>query len=268
MDSQPIIRLRFWLLGGLILLIGTIFFRIEGGKYDIAITSLVYVASNPVGSRFPLAANEPWHFFNEYNDYFTYALAAFLLLMFLIGIIKKDKGEHLRRYGFFGILSVVLGAGLVVNSIFKEMWGRPRPRMTTLWPDTTNPIGRFFMVWEPAFLEDPALVGEGVSFPSGHVSIIASFIVLFYIFMQPELWAMWTGKPKAIFQTIKWGSLLFTFIGGILTGIGRIVAGAHHASDVLWAFGMVFIINALLYYFICRIPRFEQRVVSPQSNSN
>jgi hypothetical protein len=34
----------------------------------------------------------------------------------------------MRMYGLFILLSVILGPGLLVNLVFKDHWGRPRPR--------------------------------------------------------------------------------------------------------------------------------------------
>jgi membrane-associated phospholipid phosphatase len=258
-------KLRFWIMGGVLLIIGTILFRISDAKYDKLITSMFYDANAPIGSRFPTQYLEPWHFFNEYNDFFTYFLILILFGMFLLSVFKSEKYGFMRRYALFGMFAVALGAGVLVNNVFKGFWGRPRPRHTTLWPDTDDPIGRFYAVWEPAFLIDPNLIDKGVSFPSGHVSIIVAYIVLFYIFMNPDIWvkklAGNSEKIRKIVQTIKWGALIFTILIGILTGIGRIVAGAHHASDVLWAFGIVWIFTGLMYY-IFQIPKWEQTLLT------
>jgi lipid A 4'-phosphatase len=258
-------RARFWIIGGMILLLGTIFFWIDGGKFDRWVTDQYYVPTEPIGNRFPYANQEPWHFFNEYNDIFTYILVVGFMIMLVIGLLHQKKYGFMVKYALFGFLSLAIGAGVIVNLIFKGLWGRPRPRLTTFWPDSSNIIGRFYFVWEPAWFEDPGLIGEGVSFPSGHVSVIAAYIILFYIFMHPDLWANFTGKSIKIFQVIKWGSLLWTFVGGVLTGFGRIIAGAHFASDVLWAFGMILISNAVLYYFVMKMPYFDSKLISKQT---
>jgi membrane-associated phospholipid phosphatase len=254
-------KARFWILGGLTLLIGTLFFRDDNGRYDKAVTSYYYDESAPLGQRFPLQNQEPYHFFNEYNDYFTYLLVLIFLIMLLLAYVNKERFGFMKRYAWFILFSVALGAGVLVNNVFKGLWGRPRPAHTDLWPDGGNTLGRFYMVWEPAFLDNPALIGEGVSFPSGHVSIIAAYIVLFYVFMHPALWAKLTSKNgksnEKLFIGIKWGSLVFTIVIGIITGMGRIVAGRHHASDVLWAFGIVFLFTAFMYYVVFRIPQYE-----------
>ena len=58
--------------------------------------------------------------------------------------------------------------------------------------------------------------------------------------------------------------LMHSIVIGIITGIGRIVAGAHHASDVLWAFGIVWIFNGLMYHLF-RIPKMEQNLIDTQT---
>ena len=84
--------------------------------------------------------------------------------------------------------------------------------------------------------------------------------------MHPILWAKLfkEGNEKSnivIFTIFKWLGLTLSIVVGILTGIGRIVVGAHHASDVLWSFGMVYIVNAIFYYLVFQIPKFEKKLV-------
>ena len=77
------------------------------------------------------------------------------------------------------------------------------------------------------------------------------------------IWANLIKKDKEktkirSFTTIKWLGLVLSVILGIFTGIGRIAVGTHHASDVLWIFGMVYIVNVIFYYLIYQIPKFEK----------
>ena len=58
-------------------------------------------------------------------------------------------------------------------------------------------------------------------------------------------------------QILKWVGFLIGSVGAILTGVGRIVAGKHHASDVLWAIAMVYFATAVIYYYIMDIPSHE-----------
>ncbi len=69
------------------------------------------------------------------------------------------------------------------------------------------------------------------------------------------------AKKSGFFRAVKWIAFCFSIIIGILTGIARIAAGEHFASDVLWAFGMVWNLTAIFYYFIFRIPTFEKKIL-------
>jgi membrane-associated phospholipid phosphatase len=261
-------KARFWIIGNILLIFGTILFRIDNGIVDQKITSAFYVATNAIGSRFPTGNEQPWAFFNNYNTYFEILLVIIFVFMLFLGLIKKQRYGFMIRYALFGLIAYGINVGIVVNDIFKGLWGRPRPQMTTMWPNT-SPIGPFYMVWDPAFLYDPSLIGKGVSFPSGHVANIVAFITLFYIFMDPSFWAQTLGISKKIgfFRAVKWCALIFTVVGGILTGIARIAAGEHFASDVLWAFGMVWNLTAVFYYFIFRIPQFEKKITNKLHNN-
>lgn len=263
-----IYKYRFFALFGAILLFGTIVLKFNDAQFDKAITDLFYDDSLPLGERFYLENVQPWYFLNEYNDIFEYLLYVTLIPMIIIGAIKYKKLGYLLIYGSYAFFSAFTGVVIFVNFIFKDLYGRPRPRQTMLWPNSTDPeMWDFYSVWEPAFLKDPSLIDAGKSFPSGHVSVVAVFIIFFFMFMHPKFWARIVQKGKEqtkirLFSVFKWTGLAISIILGILTGIGRIVVGAHHASDVLWAFGMVYIINALFYYIIFRIPHYEKKILS------
>ncbi|WP_371802093.1 phosphatase PAP2 family protein [Candidatus Lokiarchaeum ossiferum] len=266
-------KYRFFILFGIILLVGTIILKFNDGQIDKAITDLFYDESLPVGERFYLENVQPWYFLNEYNDIFEYLLYITLIPMIIIGAINYKKLGYLLIYGSYAFFSAFTGVVIFVNVIFKDLYGRPRPRQTMLWPNSTNPeMWDFYSVWEPAFLKDPSLIDAGKSFPSGHVSVVAVFVIFFFIFMHPKFWARIVQKGKKetkiqLFSMFKWAGLTISIILGILTGVGRIVVGAHHASDVLWAFGMVYIINALFYYIIFRIPRYEKKILNKEKNN-
>ncbi|MHA1855099.1 MAG: phosphatase PAP2 family protein [Promethearchaeota archaeon] len=261
---------RNFIIFGLILFVGSILFMIKGGAIDIAITNAFYNSNLPLGERFFLADYQPWKFLNEQNDYFEYFLYLTLIPMILVGLVAlivKKKWKVLLRYGLYAFCSAVFGAGIVVNLIFKDLWGRPRPRQTNLWPNSPNAENlKWYSLWDPVFIKDSSLVGVGKSFPSGHVALLAIYIVFFFIFMHPILWAnLFKGgnekKKIIIFSVFKWLGFAMSIIVGILTGFARIIVGAHHASDVLWSFGMVYIVNAIFYYWIFQMPKFEKKLI-------
>jgi len=242
----------------LILLAGTLFFRWNEGIFDRAITDYFYRADLPAGERFFLAKTQPWLWFKQ-NDG-TFALVLTLpLLALLIASYLNPLFRRFRRMAGFGLASVLVGPGLLVNLIFKGLWGRPRPSQTLLWPDSATPDNLpFYKIWDPAFLDGM----DKSSFPCGHASIVIVYIVLFYIFRNPKSLAAYFDESRQwkvfLFSGLKYLGLFISFIVGGLMGLTRIVQGAHFASDVLWSFGMVLLTNWIFYYFVFKIPQWEK----------
>jgi len=123
----------------------------------------------------------------------------------------------------FLVTLMLLGPGLVVNSVFKDQFGRPRPRDTLAYGGTKAflPVGT------------PNWGGEGRSFPSGHASMGFFWLGLFVY-----SWGRW--------RTVAWVWLGVGIVHGVLMGIGRIGVGAHWLSDVLWSAGFVYLVAWIL----------------------
>lgn len=152
-------------------------------------------------------------------------LAGGALLLILFKYIKKGYSFQ-RRACLLIILSLLLGPGLVVNAIFKENFGRPRPRNTVEFGGNEQFV--------------PLLVyngsGSGKSFPSGHAS-------MGFLWLAFAPWAISLRKKKLFIVLICLG-----LIHGGLMGFGRIVQGGHFFGDVLWSAGMDYLIGCLLLY--------------------
>jgi len=205
----------------LVLIIGTFVFRHT--NLDITISKLFYV---PEIGFFRQNSN-PWIFLYRYGCFPGILLALGGLFLFGIGLFSK-KVLRYRKVGLFLVLLMVIGPGLIVNSAFKEHWGRPRPR------EIVNFGGKspFLNVWVKK------RTGEGSSFPSGHAS-------MGYYLFAPYFFLARTKK--------KGTSFFFLFLGliyGTLMGIGRIAQGAHFASDILWSAGFVYFTGVGLYYLL------------------
>lgn len=265
---------RVLISGGIAVTIMTIIFITT--DLDIIIMNLGY---DPIGpERFPIGERQPWQFLLHYMDYIVYGVLAIVLIMLLLGAIKKRFRIFL-LYGLFIFISVAVGPGLIVNWVFKGRewgdfyfgWGRPRPREMIPWGGERP----FYHLWEPAFL-----FGEtGESFPAGHPTAGLVIITVFYIFRHPGFLArLVTGDSEGM-GSLKWNKAfklfaIFKFTGlagstflGIMFGIGRIVQGAHFASDVMYSFVFTWVPTALLYHFVFRLPVVESRVlanISPQ----
>jgi len=118
-----------------------------------------------------------------------------------------------------------------VNTIFKDYWGRPRPRQ----------VQEFGGRWEFKQVWQPGTPGKGKSFPCGHCSMGFFFIVLYYSFKQKH-------------KILACASLVFSLTFGTFIGFARISQGGHFLSDVLWSCGLTYITTTILYYFILKIP--------------
>ncbi len=246
----------------LILVVGTIFFRLDAGKYDIEITNHFYDATRLTGDRFYLGKEEPWNWLRKNDSTFTLLLVLPLFLILIASFFKSGL-KFLKRYALYGLTSVLMGSGILVNVLFKGYWGRPRPREVLWWPDSINANNLpFYKVWDPAFVDGL----DSKSFPCGHASIVIAYIVIFYIFKHPEILARITGEVRSwkikLLIALKYTGWSVTFIGGGLMGFTRIVQGAHFASDVLWSFGMVLLSNWILYYFVFKIPQWERAALT------
>jgi len=139
----------------------------------------------------------------------------------------KSEYYRWRRSGAFLILLLILGPGLLVNSVFKDHWGRPRPREIAEYGGQKQ----FLHPWQKG--ED----GKGRSFPSGHGSAAFYMTAPYFIYRRSNnrlarLWLL--------------GGLVF----GVLMSIARITQGGHFLSDNLWAWGMVHLTALVLCYVL------------------
>lgn len=138
-----------------------------------------------------------------------------------------DRFSFLRRPALAVFLCFLLGPGLLVNGIFKEFYGRPRPSQI----DTFN---------GPYSYVKPLVYGgyqNAKSFPSGHASIGFACIIFAFILRRK--------KPKLALV-----ALLMSLVLGLLSGIARIVGGGHFPSDVIWAAYMTFVVALALDYWL------------------
>ncbi|MDK9698501.1 MAG: phosphatase PAP2 family protein, partial [Siculibacillus sp.] len=133
--------------------------------------------------------------------------------------------------------SMALGPGIVVNSILKEFWGRPRPRQITDFGGAME----FYPAWIPG-----GACPSNCSFPSGEASS-AMWLVAF-VFVVPERW-----RKPALAIALAWAAVI---------SFNRMAFGAHFLSDVLIGWGLVAtIVLACRRFFLEMIgPRTESRI--------
>lgn len=185
--------------------------------------------------------DEPWFGASEPLWFFLYQAAPMITgLVVLGGLLVIAAGQHwgrirrLRVHAVFIMTVAILGPGLIVNGVLKEQIGRPRPHQVEAFGGTK------------AYLP-PLKVGErggGMSFPSGHASVGFMLTAFFLIWLR--------SCPLR-----AWSALLGSVAFGGLLGLGRMAAGDHFLSDVIWSAVIVYGIAVVLYYFVFRIPQRE-----------
>ena len=190
----------------------------------IALTGADLSASAPfcIEGKWPVGDLFFWQMLYHLDRIPSISLGIVGLAAFLISFARSEYFRW-RRAGAFLVLLLILGPGLLVNTVFKEHWGRPRPREIVEFGGKKQ----FLHPWQKG--ED----GQGRSFPSGHSS------AAFYM-AAPYLIYRRTDRRRAY----AWlaGGLLF----GIFMSIARVTQGAHFVSDNLWAFGIVALCALLL----------------------
>ena len=177
---------------------------------DLAVSARFCIDGKwPVGDLFF------WQIFYRLDRIPSIALALIGLAACTASFFRRDL-LHWRRSGAFLVLLLALGPGLMVNAVFKDHWGRPRPREIVQFGGKKQ----FLQPWQKG--ED----GKGRSFPSGHASAAFYMTAPYFIYRRSNkrLAGIWLA-----------GGLVF----GVFMSIARITQGGHFLSDNLWAWGIV-----------------------------
>ena len=228
---RPLLGPRFLVyLGGLAGLIWASIILSNAGL-DIWLASLFHT---------PKAAM-PWS--HEYRPLYQFIYkygtipAALLALGCATGLLLTIGLPRLRlwrRRMLCVVLAVVLGPWLLCNVIFKDNWGRPRPKQIIAFGGQYP----YKSVWE----RGPK--GQGTSFPSGHA---AMGFALAYA-------ALLIRRRRALRYALLGGGAGL----GAMVGLVRMIQGAHFASDVVWSAGITLGVGLILYDLVIRVPRAER----------
>lgn len=196
------------LLCGITLVVFLIIATVTFFDLDVAISALFYDENLGFYLKNNAVVNV---FYRSVNV----TIAAFLLfsLLFYVGIVFSTK---LRKHsGLFTVLflTLVLGPGLIVNTIFKDNYGRPRPAQTVEFGGDLPSRGFFDANWG----------GEGKSFPSGHASVPLGFLALSFALMRRK-------KVTLAKQTMVAFGVWY-----LAVSFARVSAGGHYFTDVIFA---------------------------------
>lgn len=207
-----------------ILLAATALFRFT--DLDLYLQGLCYDATDEANDGWKYAENKPWSCLYNCGNYPALLLAVAALTVLALGYRYK-KLLKWRKIAFFFIIVMLIGPGLLINMVFKDHWGRPRPREVVEFGGESA----FEPVW------DTGVQGKGKSFPCGHCSM--GFFLL----------APWFVLRKSR-RLAAVGVLLLGLTAGGLIGAARVAQGGHFPSDVLWSLGMVYIVAMCASYIL------------------
>ncbi len=151
-------------------------------------------------------------------------IATAVLIIWLTG---EAKGKQWiwgidRKVGSYVVGSLALGPGIIVNGIFKSLWGRARPIQIA-------EFGGDKIFTPPMVITNQC--NWNCSFMSGHASV--GFWVTCFAFMVKG-----KARPYAIAAAI---------ILGCVFSLSRIAQGGHFLSDVIYAGVVTILLNLWLY---------------------
>jgi membrane-associated PAP2 superfamily phosphatase len=217
----------------ILLIVATTIIAVSGA--DLAISSWFNIEGKwPIGDLFL------WQVFYHLDRFPAISLGVAGLVIYMLSFGRR-KRPHWRRSGAFLVLLLILGPGLLVNTFFKDNWGRPRPREVLDFGGKSQ----FLHPWQNV------MHGEGRSFPSGHASAAFYMSAPFFIYRR---------KNKRVARI--WLMCGLTF--GVFMSIARISQGGHFLSDTLWAWGVVHLTAILLYYLL----RLDRDVSEPSTDES
>jgi len=216
---QYIKRRRFqcigWELGLPLLLLGCLSYWLSKGGLDLAAQRCFYVQG--AGNGWPVGSLPMFRWLHDYGCWLALAMAIGGLIVAVAAIWVPAWRDKWRAAVFFPLL-MVIGPGLLVNSAFKNHWGRPRPSQIVEFGGNQP----YSPPWMPTAYE------QGVSFPSGHASMGFYLLAPYFLYRY---------RHRGL--ALAW--LASGFLGGALMGVMRMAMGGHFLTDVVWSGGVVYI---------------------------
>lgn len=177
-------------------------------KIDMAVERYFYVDGH-------FQSNSFLNFIYIFGVVPGWIVACSSLLIFILSFIYPFW-KPCRPYVLLPLLTMIIGAGLIVDKSLKEHWGRPRPKQI----EEFGGMQQFRPFYKPNFFHQPE---PSKSFPSGHCS-------MGFLFFSVALAGKRLGK-----RWLFWAGMITTLVLGTLLGYTRMAQGGHFFSDVILA---------------------------------
>jgi lipid A 4'-phosphatase len=209
------------LYAGTCALIAALFLLFPG--IDLAATRLFYDSAQ----GFFLADSPPVRIVEAGVPWIVRAMIVLAVIAALwLGIARRPLWRLDGKALVFLVASIALGPGLIANTVLKDHWGRARPNQVVEFGGARQ--------FTPAPL--PAeQCARNCAFVSGHAAL--GFSLVGFALLLPLGWR----RRAAIAGALAFGGLV---------GLGRIAAGKHFLSDVVFAGLIVCATSWLLYQAI------------------
>jgi membrane-associated PAP2 superfamily phosphatase len=178
---------------------------------DLNISRYFYSTGNDPVDHF--VSNPFLDFIFDYAPYPGELLAIIAGLALILSYLKSSWIKW-RQPALVLVLTMALGAGLIVHGILKDHWGRPRPKQVVEFGGGQE----FRPYYQPNFFHQPE---PSKSFVCGHCSVGFYFFALYLIGIRL--------KKRAL---ARWGFILALLIG-IGLSVTRIAQGGHWFTDTL-----------------------------------
>ena len=189
-------------------------FHLKDQTYDFIIFDRVSELVTPFATSFLL--------FITFLGNHKFLIPANLILAFYFLFMKKHRWYSIK-------VPVVALGGLLLMTLLKQFFNRPRPLVPLL---------------EPA---------RGLSFPSGHALMSVSFYGLL-------IFLVWENVKDPIW---KWSLIALLVILILLIGFSRIYLRLHYFSDVMAGFSVGIIWLSVSIWTIRRLEQFSRRKIDP-----
>ena len=203
-----------WALGALVLLMLATF--VPG--VDLGLSRMFYLPD--VG--FTWNPDGPLEFVRRTVPTIIIASFVLVVVVWLAGLWRRQWFWGVATpHATYLLVTLVMGPGLIVETVLKPYWGRARPKDITLF-------GGDAAYTPPLWMADEC--ARNCGFVSGHAAV--AFWVTAYAFILPQRWRL--------------PGLLAGLAFGFAMGLVRIIQGAHFLSDVVFAGGIILAVNTAL----------------------
>jgi lipid A 4'-phosphatase len=197
---------------------------------DLAVSRLFFD-----GAAFP---RDAW-WVKLQQDFLTLFLCIAMLTVALVyawnRLLRRRVLEIDGRKVVYLLLVLIIGAGLIVNTGFKDNFGRARPRDVAEFGGSRT--------FTPAYVVSREC-RTNCSFSSGDGAAAFFTIALVMAFQRRRAYYAAAGAL------------------GVVVSISRLAAGAHFFSDIVVSFFVMLIVSDVLFHYMIAIPS-ERKMLSP-----